>query len=68
MEVIHPAHIWQELRIVAILRHLLVAAVAVADDRLRLGDELALHLEQHPQDAVGAGMLGTQVQGIGLFF
>ena len=24
--------------------------------------------KQHPEDAVGAGMLRTQVQGIGLFF
>ncbi len=54
--------------VIAILRHVLVAAVAVTDDRLRLGDELAVHLQEHPQDAVGAGMLRTQVQGIGLFF
>ena len=68
VEVIHPAHIRQELLVVAILRHVLVAAVAVTDDRLRLGDELAVHLQEHPEDAMGAGMLRTQVQGIGLFF
>ncbi len=68
VEVIHPAHIRQELLVIAILRHVLVAAVPVTDDRLRLGDELAVHLQEHPQDAVGAGMLRNQVNGIGLFF
>jgi hypothetical protein len=55
--------------IVAILRHVLVAPVAVADDRLRLGDELAVHLQElHPQHPVGAGMLGAQVQDVSFFF
>ena len=68
VQVIHPGQVRQELRVVAILGHVLVAPVAVPDDRLRLDDELAVHLQEHPQDAVGAGMLRTQVQGIGLFF
>ena len=36
VQVIHPAQVRQELRVVAILGHVLVAPVAVPDDRLRL--------------------------------
>ena len=68
VEVIHPAHVGQELMVVAVLGHVLVAPVAVADDRLGLGDVLTVHLQEHPQDPVGAGVLRTQVEGIGLFF
>ena len=47
---------------------MLVAPVAVTDVRVRLGDELALHLQLHPEHPVGAGVLGAQVEDIGFFF
>ena len=68
VEVIDPAHVGQELLVVAILGHVFVAPVAVANDRFGLGDVLPVHRQEHPQDPVGAGMLRTQVEGIVLFF
>jgi hypothetical protein len=37
------------------------AGVQIADDALALDDDLALELDHEPQDAVGAGVLGANV-------
>ena len=42
--------------------HLLLDTVAVADYRFRVEDIFAVHLQQHPQHPVGAGMLRAHVQ------
>jgi hypothetical protein len=54
--------------ITRILRHVFVAPVAVTDIRVRLGDKLALHFELHPEHAVGAGVLGAQIEDVSFFF
>ncbi len=44
-----------------VLGVLLDAGVQVADDRLVVDDDLAVHGQQHAQDAVGRGVLGPHV-------
>ena len=49
------------LVVVGVLAQLLDAAVEVAEDRIEVDDPLAVDLEHDPQDAVGRGVLGTDV-------
>jgi len=44
-----------------------MAAVAVADDRVRLQDVFPVQLEEEPEHTMGAGVLRPHVEEIGLF-
>ena len=60
--VIHAAGVGEKLRIRAVLAHLLVHAVPVANYGLRIHDILAVHGQLDPQHAMRGGVLRTQVK------
>ena len=65
-KVIDAAGVWEELRPRAVLAHLLVHPVNVADHGLGLGDPLAVHRHQDAQNAMRGRVLGPQVEHKGL--
>ena len=65
-EVIDAAGVGQELGVRAVLAHLLVHPVDVADDGLGALDPLAVHGHQHAEDAVRGRVLRAEVEREGL--
>jgi hypothetical protein len=61
-QIIHPVHEGQALVVGAVFAQLLNAAVEIADIRFSPDHDLAVQLHQHPENTVGAGVLGAHVQ------
>ena len=65
-QVIHPAGVGQKLLIGAVLTHLFMAAMPVADDRVGLDDEFSIQIEQYPEHPVSARMLRPEIETVNL--
>ncbi len=65
-QVIDAAGVGQELRVGAVLAHLLLHPVDVAADRFGADDVFAVHRHLDAQHAVGGRMLRAQVEDEGL--
>ena len=61
-QVVHPLDDGDHLPVGLLLGGLLDPGVDVADDRLDVADDLALHRRQQPQHAVSGGVVGTDVE------
>ena len=60
-DVVHPVEEGDHLVVLLTLRQLLRPPVQVADMRLCIDHNLPVHPQQHPEDAVGAGVLRPHV-------
>ena len=60
--VLDPVGVGDELVPVLALPHLLGPAVVVTDIAVHIDDLLAVELEDHPQETVGARVLGAEIQ------
>ena len=61
-DVVQPVGQRKDLRIGEVLGQFLGAAVQVADEGVGALDDFPVHLQDEPQHAMGAGMLGSEVE------
>src|SRR5512141_923016 len=60
-KVVHSAGVGQKLPVKPVFTHFLVTPVTIADHRVSFDDELAVKIEQYPENPVGAGMLRAEI-------